>query len=278
MTLKTVDIIIPVYNASQLLRFCMASVERYTDMTDARLLIVLDGCDTHTTRMANEWAAERPWAHVLDRKKNAGFIQACNTGFMASNADLAILLNSDTCVSPRWLEKMLACFNSDPTIGIASTLSNFCPHNHIPLLPGWDYIQMSELIERLSSRAYPDITTPEGFCFGITRPCLETIGLLDPIFGKGYGEESDLSMRARYFGFRTVCVDDTYIFHHGRGTFGAEQRQFLYERNKVIFHHRWGERYKREFKAFQEADPLAPLRARVNSHMPDTTPGVKWVA
>lgn len=275
--IASADIIIPVYNSPQMLRLCLASVGAHTDTSLARVIIVLDGCDAHTTRLARQWCDERPWANIIERERNGGFIQACNTGFRASEADLAILLNSDTCVTPNWVNKIIACFNSDPTIGVASTISNFCPHNAIPILPGKGYLDMNRLIERLSERRYPDITTPEGFCFAVSRTCLDRIGYLDPVFGKGYGEESDLSMRARYFGFRTVCVDDTYIFHHGRGTFGEEQRTFLYERNRVIFHSRWGDKYKREFHAFKAENPLATLRARVAAGANETLEGLTWI-
>lgn len=262
-----VDIVLPVFNSLHVVRPCVDSVLRATT-EPFRVLLVDDGCDSHTKRKLEEYAAEYAEVEVASQGRNLGFVHAANRGLAWSEAPIVVLLNSDTVVPHRWLERIRSCFASDEAIGVASPISNFAPHNRISMLPGVDHVAMDRLIESLSDRAYPDVTTPEGFCFAVRREALSVLGPLDIAFDRGYGEESDFAMRANYHGWRTVCVDDLYIYHRGRGTFGQHLRDELYNANKKIFHDRWGHRYRQEFADFQQRAPLNPLRERLASLVP----------
>lgn len=262
----TVDIIVPVFNSLHVVRPCIESVLRHS--SDYRLLIVDDGSDSHTAAVLDGYADAHDHLEIIHQPQNLGFVHACNRGFAEVRGDLVVLLNSDTEVTPRWLDKIRRCFAHDPTVGVASPVSNFAPHMRLDMLPGLDPLQMNTLVETLSPRSYPDITTPEGFCYAIRTTCLQAIGGFDPLFDRGYGEESDLAMRANYHGWRTVCVDDTFVYHQGRGTFGQEVRDQLYAANKGVFHDRWGERYRAEYPEFVERDVLGTLRERLDEQTP----------
>jgi GT2 family glycosyltransferase len=266
-----VDVIIPVFNSLHVVRPCVESVLRNSS-GPYRTLLIDDGSDSQTRGVLETYAAGHDRVEVLANPRNLGFVHAANRGLAASSARLVVLLNSDTVVPPRWLERVRACFGSDQLIGIASPISNFAPHNRIPMLPGTDHVAMDELIAALSDRRYPDVTTPEGFCYVIRRETLEQVGSLDLVFDRGYGEESDLAMRANYHGWRTVCIDDLYIYHRGRGTFGQDVRDELYAANKGIFYDRWANRYRDDYEEFVRRAPLDPLRARLAALVP---PGVE---
>ena len=223
MTVR-VDIVIPVYNSPHLVRPCIESVLRWTDLAVDRLTIVDDGSDSHTAAMLRELLEDADGSRIVTNERNMGFVRTVNRGMQASTAGYVLLLNSDTAVTPRWTDKIVAAMESDPTIAIASPISNFAPHMRIDMVPGLDYLGMNSLVEDLSDRNYPNITTPEGFCYCISSKCLESIGYFDLAFDDGYGEESDYAMRANHAGFRTVLVDDTYVFHQGRGSFGLDRR------------------------------------------------------
>lgn len=130
------------------------------------------------------------------------------------------------------------------------------------MLPGYTIFQMAELIDYLSEQRYPDAITPEGFCFCIKKEVKEKIGIFDEIFGTGYCEESDYSMRAINNNFRTVCIDDLYIFHKRMGTFKTERNE-LYLQNRRIFDERWKKDYKSLYKKYMYPIPIQYLRDRV---------------
>jgi GT2 family glycosyltransferase len=255
------DVIVPVYNGLAHLRPCVESVLTHTH-PPYRLVLADDCSDEVTTGFMREVAATYPHVEWRRNEENLGFVANCNRALAASSAEYAILLNSDTLVSPRWLEKMLACGDSDPRIAAASPLSNYCPYMNIPMLPGYGFLEMADLVEALSDRVYPDVTTCEGFCLLLPRRALDALGGFDEIYSPGYGEESDYCMRAVSRGWRTVSLDDTYIYHAGRGSFG-EGRTALYERNSQVFHSRWNELYRRDLEDFKRRKPIDYLRKRI---------------
>jgi hypothetical protein len=74
----------------------------------------------------------------------------------------------------------------------------------------------------------------------IRRETIEKIGFLDEIYGVGYFEDSDYSRRAAAAGFRCVIAKDAYVGHREHSTFKSEERDGLFQRNRDIFHSRWG--------------------------------------
>lgn len=258
-----VDVIVPVHNQLHVVRPCLESVLRWTDSEVARVTVVADACDARTVAFLRDWRDRYGKARIFANEKNLGFVRSCNLGLKASSADTAILLNSDTCVTPSWAEKFLSCMASDPTIGVASPLSNFAPHMQIFMLPGMSYLEMAARIEECWNGEYPDVTTPEGFCFAIQRSCLATVGYLDEAYDHGYGEESDFALRANYHGFRTVCATDTYIYHRGRASYGQERRDAYYRSSRRVFNSRWRHMYPMQVEVFRRRDPVSEVRRRL---------------
>jgi GT2 family glycosyltransferase len=92
---------------------------------------------------------------------------------------------------------------------------------------------MVRALERAAVPTYPDLPTGVGFCLYIRRALIDAIGMFDPVFGLGYGEENDLCMRAAAAGYRNVLCEDAFVLHLGGSSFG-DNRADLAERNMRI--------------------------------------------
>ena len=56
----------------------------------------------------------------------------------------------------------------------------------------------------------------------VRRAALTDIGLFDAdTFGHGYGEENDFCVRASARGWRHLLACDTFVYHEGSVSFGA---------------------------------------------------------
>ncbi len=139
-----------------------------------------------------------------------------NRGMGLSRADV-VLLNSDTLVTKGWLTALARCAASEPRIGTVTPFSNnaeicsfprFC-ENNVPG-EGDDAEAVRAALARAAVPTYPCLPTGVGFCFYIRRELIDAIGLFDPAFGPGYGEENDFCMRAHSAGYRNVLCDDAY--------------------------------------------------------------------
>lgn len=249
---KSVDIIIPVYNAYDDLVECLESIYRHTNLEQNRLILINDNSPDERVRPFLEQQKNKN-AIVFHNESNKGFSNNVNIGMQQSETNDVILLNSDTVVTERWVEKILDCAYSDEAIGTVTPLSNnatlcsvpkFCEENVLP-----DYLaidQAGEIVERCSMKKYPRITVANGFCMFIKREVINTVGYFDAeTFEKGYGEENDFCNRAEQAGYHHAMCDDAYIFHSGTKSFVSKEKEKYIRLHDKILRERYPEQMHR---------------------------------
>ncbi len=94
--------------------------------------------------------------------------------------------------------------------------------------------------------------TSHGFCMLIRREIISDIGLFDEIFGKGFGEENDFTLRAKKIGWLSAVANYAYVFHYESRSFGNEQRIKLASENIKIIRKRYPE-YESSVREYLEA-------------------------
>lgn len=254
------DIILPVYNDLSYVKECLTSIIRYTPDELYHLYIIDDCSDTVTEQYLKSFATKYSNITLLRNSNNLSFLKSCNRGIEHSNAKYVLLINSGVVVVENWLQKLLACANSDPTIASVNPLTNHASQISIPIAAGMSFISMGRSISKRSKKLYPDVVTGVGFCMLLRRSALDDVGLFDEIYGHAYCEESDLCMHFTTRGYRTVIADDVYIFHKDSTSF--IDRDECYLKSRKIFDGRWLDAYKKKFKELQKENPLAYLRGR----------------
>ena len=282
-----IDIIVPVYNAADDLKRCVDSILLHT-RGDYQLLLFDDASPDPAIGAYFEELQSRalPQVHCQSNDSNVGFTLTANRG-MSSARDGAdvVLLNSDTIVTRGWLDKLVRCAQSDPCIGTITPFSNnaeicslprFCENNPWP--PERDTEPMVRALEQAAVPSYPELPTGVGFCLYIRRTLIDSIGVFDPVFGLGYGEENDFCLRAARAGFRNVLCNDAFVVHLGGSSFGAK-RSDLAQRNMAILLERHPQ-YLDLVGTYIAADPLRPLRELAMAHyrrVIDPLPGLLHV-
>lgn len=253
--IRGTDIIIPVYNAFEELKLCLASIYEYTDLKKNRLILIDDNStDKRIGEYLDGQCAEN--TIVIHNKQNQGFSANINMGLSQSQTRDAILLNSDTIVTERWVEKITACAYSDKSIGTVTPLSNhatlcsvprFCEENLLP--KGMDICRVAEIAEACSLVKYPRITVANGFCMFIKREVIRLIGGFDAkTFERGYGEENDFCCRAEQMGYIHVMCDNTYIYHSGTKSFDSAEKQRYMRLHESILQKRYHVQMKRNME------------------------------
>ena len=200
---------------------------------------------------------------LVRNDENLGFVANCNRGFERCSADYVVLLNSDTVVAPGWLERMVACAESDPAIAIVNPLTNESGNTSVRFAPGLNLLTMAKAIADGSPREYPDITTAVGMCLLVRRAALEMFGTFDPVYLNAYCEESDLCMRMTEAGLRVVAADDAFIYHKGWASYDEARKNRYYDHNRAIFDARWSVPFDRDWGRYSRHDPLQPTRDRL---------------
>lgn len=234
------DIIVPIYNGGETTARCLHALRSATD-TPFRVLVVDDGSRAYTTRLLEDIAASDSRFHLHRRATNRGYTKSVNEGLMLSDAPAVVILNSDTVVSDGWLGRLHQALRAVPGAGLAGPLSNAASWQSVPQVKEmdgrWsqnafigpaDVTAVQNRIAALSRRAYPQFPILNGFCTLFRREVFETCGLLDEdAFPLGYGEETDLCLRALKAGFKAVVADDCFVYHEKSVSFGSATRSEL---------------------------------------------------
>ncbi|CAE6905439.1 glycosyltransferase family 2 protein [Vibrio sp. B1FLJ16] len=253
----TVDIVIPVYNAKEFVVECIESIIKYTTV-DYRILLLDDFSTDGISAILDEYAEKYDFISVYHHESNVGYTRNVNKGLELSNTEWVLLLNSDTVVTPYWLENMLEA-TQEENVAIVGPLGNAASWQSVPKVlaeqGGWDFnllpdgvtpndIAFQLNINRQSD--YAEAGVLNGFCQLINREKFFEAGKLDEIaFPKGYGEENDLCARLIEKGYRLLVCPNSYVFHHKSKSFGHDIRAELSEKGSVALkqkhpNYNWG--------------------------------------
>jgi GT2 family glycosyltransferase len=265
------SVVIPAFNAPQELDGCLESVAASTPAGTEVVVIDDASTDPATHEVLADWRrrAHGGW-RFLANQRNLGFVATANRGMRETAGDV-VLLNADTVVTEGWLVGLGRCLAADAAIATATPWTNngeiaslprFCAVNPPPAHCAAFAQAWAVAMARVGSPSYPEIPTAVGFCMAIARHAIDRVGLFDEaLFGRGYGEENDFSMRVRAAGMRNVLCDDVYVVHLGGRSFGplglkpdAGSMERLLSRHPAYFE---------QVRAFIAEDPLAARRQEI---------------
>ena len=235
-----VSIIVPIYNAYDDTKHCVESILK--NSTKEYELILINDCstDNRIVKLLENYK-KYPTIKVIHNSLNKGFVGTVNVGLKNSEYDV-ILLNSDTIVTPKWLEKLTIAAYSNKIIGTVTPFSNNAGAFSVPDIGIENKIpndlnlnSVANIVEKVSNHEYMYVPTGNGFCMYIKRDVIDTVGLLDEkTFGRGYGEENDFCMRAIEKGWINVIDDSTYILHNKGSSFSSEREKLIAEHRKLL--------------------------------------------
>ncbi len=278
-TQTTITVVIPVYNAYEETKACIKSLLKNTEFPHQVLLIDDCSTDERIWPLLTSYVDAHEHIKGIRNMKNMGWTATMNKAFILTTGDL-ILLNSDTQVTPRWLEKIIRTARSQENIATVTPLSNAAgafsipENNTVNSLPEYISIEeMSNLVEKLSSNLSPKVPTGNGFCMYVSRQVLDTVGLFDvEHFPRGYGAENDFCMRSSAAGFIHLIDDSTFIYHQRSASFKEEKNSLIEDSKatlKTFYPH-----YKKSITDWLEHDPLEPLRQSLKQALQEIKPPI----
>ena len=275
---RTVDIVVCVHNALEDVRACLDSVLTTRNREKHRLILLDDGSDVATAEFLASVSDETPNCDLYRNEVAQGYTRAANRGLAESTGELVILLNSDTIVTDRWVEKLCDAVFTTPGAGIVGPLSNAASRQSIPeymstknqtainaLPPGHTPEDMNAHCEAWTvEHVLPLSPLVHGFCFGITREVIDRIGLLDEVnFPRGYGEEDDYCFRATDAGFLLVLATHTYIYHAKSRSYTDDIRISIAKASSRRFQKLYGTpRIGRALRSLSDNPTLERFRAK----------------
>ncbi|WP_299296445.1 glycosyltransferase [uncultured Tateyamaria sp.] len=276
-----VTIVMPIYNAFELLDEALARVETHTDMPWRMVLIEDGSTDVRVRPFLRDWAAATKTradrVTLLENDGNKGFIRSVNRGFEQALTwgDPVILLNSDAFVPQGWASRLMRPLLGARDVATTTPMSNDAEIFTTPVIcaradiPPRTVDAIDATARRLNGAVdLADAPTGVGFCMGMSIAYLKKLTALDTAFGRGYGEEVDWCQRARAIGGRHLGVPNLFVEHRGGQSFGSEEKLALVAANNAIISRRYPG-YDAEVQRFIAADPMRSARMAL---------GMAWAA
>jgi GT2 family glycosyltransferase/glycosyltransferase involved in cell wall biosynthesis len=265
-----VDIVIPVYRGLDETRRCLDSVLADPDRPPGRVIVVDDASPEPKLSAWLEGLKQDGMIQLIRSKSNQGFVASANTGMQAAGVHDVALLNSDTEVPRGWLARLAGHAYSMPRIASVSPFSNNATICSYPTIAGGApafglaVTALDEACRTTNGGRWVEVPTTVGFCMYIRRAALADAGLFDAeAFGRGYGEENDFCLRATKRGWRHLLACDTFVYHAGKVSFGANAGT-QHDRNQAVLVGRWPD-YQRIVERHVRRDEAGSARFAITA-------------
>ena len=156
----------------------------------------------------------------IPRNVNLGLLRALAGGYT-----YVVISNSDVIYPANLASGLAGVAASDPRIGSVMAWSNNVSVYSLPCVAPDEYLADQATVDWISGSLTAEfgaevVDTPSGisFCILIPTAALPKVGLMDPVFGRGYCEEVDWSLRSQNRGLRTTVAPSVFVYHMGAGT------------------------------------------------------------
>ena len=252
------SIVIVSYNARDDLDRCLQSLALHRAATPHEIVVVDNAStDGSAELVRTKWPAVR----LVNARANVGFARANNMAIRQTDAELILLLNSDTIVKAGSIDTMIQTLDQHADVAVVGPrivdargyaelsfgrmISPFAEARQKVLVRGNDRRigPIAAYVERVTRRAR-DADWVSGACLLVRRADAEAVGLLDERYFM-YAEDVDFCAALRARGRRVLFTPDAEITHL-RGRSAATARSVTdqaYRRSQLTFyarhHPRW---------------------------------------
>ncbi|MCC0011039.1 MAG: glycosyltransferase family 2 protein [Hyphomicrobiaceae bacterium] len=273
-----ISILMVSYNTREMTLAAIQSVVRETTVPFE--IIVIDNASTDGSAQAI--AAHPGRVRLIARDDNIGFARANNLAAQYARADMLLLLNPDTIVKDKAIDRLLAFARTNTHAGIwggrtlfgngslnpsscwrrITVWNTFCRTAGLAALFPNSPVFNAEKMGGWRRDTVRQVDIVSGCFFLIPKKLWHRLGGFDQAFYM-YGEDADLCLRAHAIGAKPMVTPDATIVHYG----GASEKNRA-EKNirllaaKIMLIHRHVPAMKRPFaRGFLRLWPLVRLIA-----------------
>jgi GT2 family glycosyltransferase len=236
MTAPRADILVPTCGQEEFTVRCFDSLLEHTE--DYRLVWIDNGSPASSRAAVLPAFARHRRRLSIFPGRNLGFVGGTNLGLrsilgeFASKASYVVMLNNDTEVTSQWLDRLTRPLDLDPSLAATGPMTS--PSSSWQAWPNvfrdWGVeggealagVAPAEVSRALANR-FGETIVPVAmlafFCTAFRSSLFAEVGLLDPSFGAGLGDDDDYCLRIRRAGYGLGFVPSAYVVHHHRTTF-----------------------------------------------------------
>lgn len=232
------SVIIVNYNGMQFVKDCLDSLMKQT-FGNFEIIFVDNNSSDGSLKFVEE-NYSLPKLKIICSDRNLGFSGGNNLGYKHSRGEYIVLLNNDTSVEANWLEELINCIKQDDAVGAVQSLVltegiplkyymkngtvNLLGHNIMEVFP-------------INENGIGEIIQLNGCSMIIRKSTVDKFGELFPEEYFAYAEDTFLSFRLKFNGYKLLHNSNSVVHHKGGGATVNKKRSNLYfyqERNRLL--------------------------------------------
>lgn len=239
-----VTVLVPTFGNLAMTARCLASIQSHSPRVSHEVVVVEDASGDS----AMDALAAVPGLQYRRSERNLGFLRSCNFAARDARGEFLFMLNNDTEVTSGWLDEALALFARFPACGVVGSRLLF-PDGRLQEAGGivwadasaWNFGRGGD-----AAHAQFDYVREVDYCSGAallvrTRTFVDAGGF-DERYAPAYYEDTDLSLRLRQQGLKTLYCPRSVVIHHEGGSHGTDATggtKAFQARNRQVFRDRW---------------------------------------
>lgn len=233
-----ISILLLNHNGKSFLKDCIQSVLSQS-FQDFEIIFVDNASDDDSLEFVkNNFFDTR--LRIFSAEKNLGFAGGNNLGLKYATGSYIVLLNNDTVVEKDWLKNLVETIQTDENIGIVQSLvytegipAKYYLKNGTINLLGHNIMEVFGIDENGTG----EIIQATGCSLIVRKDLLDKTGglFLDEYFL--YAEDTYLSLKAKFSGYKIIHTSKSVVHHKGSGTTKNQLSSEIYfyqERNRIL--------------------------------------------
>jgi GT2 family glycosyltransferase len=243
MSKPYIDLILLCYGKfAAMTKPCLDSILLDYNNDNFRLTVIDNASYDDSANELKEYLKPYPLVRTQFLEKNIGFAGGMNLGASLSNSEWLLLVSNDTIFAPGSLVSLYEALLAQPSdVGMVGPVTNAAGNGQ-----GYNFtgnanqiIADAKLFQQYPCHVQIPTYRLDFFCAAIRRSLWTQLQGLDSIYGAGYYEDTDFSIRAKAVGVRMLICEDAFVYHVGGATLSTSpQTRQLIKRNKKIFKRR----------------------------------------
>ncbi len=257
-----VSVIIPTYGQVDFTLRCLASIAEHAPDIPFETIVMDDAApDPDTARLALVAGIR-----IYRNETNLGFLRTCNTAARLARGGYLFFLNNDTEVQRDWLSPLLSLFHSRPDTGAAGSRLLY-PDGRLQEAGGiiwrdgsaWNFGRHEDP-DKPAYSYVREVDYCSGAALMVRRDIFLGLGGFDELYLPAYYEDSDLCMRLRRIGLKTLYQPASRVVHHEGTSHGVDTAVGI-KSYQVVNRRHFARRWARELAANHYPHGQAIFRA-----------------
>ncbi len=219
---------------------CLETLNNWAQDQRFEFIVIDNGSPDESATKTLSWCTNHPGFNPLITQRNLGFSGGMNLGAKQSRGHWLLLVSNDTLFPKGALDALLGIVDTLPKdVAILCPVTNQAGNGQ-KIMGDEQTIDAclkvgQSLIEHPTGQLFPTYRA-DFFCVAIRQSVWRELGGLDTVFGSGYYEDFDFSLRAQKAGYKALITEDVFVAHVGSATLkdDAEQKELLKQNKKLL--------------------------------------------